>query len=213
MVFELFALLLIAIWQYNNRLTKHRKRFARKHKRFTLGPHANNRIFVAKCMVYYTFMTGSRDVIWIYNIWKSKTLECNFYLHSATISKPDHSDNLLSKLHRSSIDQEGNGDEDDEAEISEYLTLAQLGSILRELTMKGKISAWKLIAALKPWLHWFSSSWFWFFFFQVKKQSLVNFQHFWKEEDPILCLFPKVGCHRQKLILWTNQYFEKSGCF
>ena len=30
-------------------------------------------------------------------------------------------------------------DEDNETEISEYLTLAQLGSILRELAVKGKI--------------------------------------------------------------------------
>lgn len=165
-------------------------------------------------MVCNNLMTGSRDVIWIYNTWKSKTLVFNIYLHSATLNKPDHSDNLSSKLHRSSIDQEGNRDEDDEAEISEYLTLAQLGTILQELTVKGKIAAWKLISALKPWLHWFSSGWFWFSLcFQVKKQSLVNFQHFWKEEDPILCLFPKVGCHWQKLILWTSKYFEKSRCF
>ena len=30
-------------------------------------------------------------------------------------------------------------DEDNETEISEYLTLAQLGSILRELAVKGRI--------------------------------------------------------------------------
>ena len=36
-------------------------------------------------------------------------------------------------------DKGGNRDEDNETEISEYLTLAQLGSILRELAVKGKI--------------------------------------------------------------------------
>ena len=38
-------------------------------------------------------------------------------------------------------DKGGDIDEDDETEISEYLTLAQLGSILRELAVKGRISA------------------------------------------------------------------------
>ena len=36
-------------------------------------------------------------------------------------------------------DKGGDIDEDNETEISEYLTLAQLGSILRELAVKGKI--------------------------------------------------------------------------
>jgi len=36
-------------------------------------------------------------------------------------------------------DEGGDIDEDNETEISEYLTLAQLGSILRELAVKGKI--------------------------------------------------------------------------
>lgn len=36
-------------------------------------------------------------------------------------------------------DEGGDMDEDNETEISEYLTLAQLGSILRELAVKGKI--------------------------------------------------------------------------
>ena len=35
--------------------------------------------------------------------------------------------------------QGGDIDEDNETEISEYLTLAQLGSILRELAVKGRI--------------------------------------------------------------------------
>lgn len=39
---------------------------------------------------------------------------------------------------RSMTDEGGDIDEDDETEISEYLTLAQLGSILRELAVKGK---------------------------------------------------------------------------
>ena len=36
-------------------------------------------------------------------------------------------------------DKGGDIGEDNETEISEYLTLAQLGSILRELAVKGKI--------------------------------------------------------------------------
>ena len=36
-------------------------------------------------------------------------------------------------------DEGGDMNEDNETEISEYLTLAQLGSILRELAVKGKI--------------------------------------------------------------------------
>ena len=35
-------------------------------------------------------------------------------------------------------DEGGDMDEDNETEISDYLTLAQLGSILRELAVKGK---------------------------------------------------------------------------
>ena len=36
------------------------------------------------------------------------------------------------------VDQDIRKDEDNEAEISQYLTLAQLGNILRELSVKGK---------------------------------------------------------------------------
>ena len=39
----------------------------------------------------------------------------------------------------STVYQDAQHDEDNETEISEYLTLAQLGSILRELAIKGKI--------------------------------------------------------------------------
>lgn len=38
----------------------------------------------------------------------------------------------------STVYQEAQIDEDKETEISEYLTLAQLGSILRELAVKGR---------------------------------------------------------------------------
>ena len=36
------------------------------------------------------------------------------------------------------VDQDIRKDEDNEAEVSQYLTLAQLGNILRELSVKGK---------------------------------------------------------------------------
>ena len=39
----------------------------------------------------------------------------------------------------STVYQDAQHDEDNETEIGEYLTLAQLGSILRELAVKGKI--------------------------------------------------------------------------
>ena len=39
----------------------------------------------------------------------------------------------------STVDQEAHIDEDNETEIGEYLTLHQLGSILRELAVKGRI--------------------------------------------------------------------------
>ena len=52
------------------------------------------------------------------------------------------SDKLLemsSKLPQTiTVDQQIILDEDNEAEISQYLTLAQLGNILRELSVKGK---------------------------------------------------------------------------
>ena len=44
---------------------------------------------------------------------------------------------LAPKPSESFIDQEGSSDDDNEAKISEYLTLAQLGRILRELAVKG----------------------------------------------------------------------------
>jgi len=54
---------------------------------------------------------------------------------SATVTE---SDELSSKLPETSAEQENNEDEDTEADIREYLTLSQLGNILRELSVKGK---------------------------------------------------------------------------
>lgn len=62
-----------------------------------------------------------------------------FDIYSETLPKSDRSLELSSKLPENDIYQEKRRDEDDEAEISEYLTLAQLGNILRELAVKGKI--------------------------------------------------------------------------
>ena len=45
---------------------------------------------------------------------------------------------LPAKSSESFIDHEGSSDDDNEAKISEYLTLAQRGNILRELAVKGK---------------------------------------------------------------------------
>lgn len=58
------------------------------------------------------------------------------FIHSVTIGESDRLLELPSQLPQSL--HEGNRDEDNEAEIGEYLTLAQLGSILRELAVKGK---------------------------------------------------------------------------
>ena len=58
--------------------------------------------------------------------------------YSETINESDKSLELEPKLPDSVIVQEGDRDDDNEAEISEYLTLAQLGNILRELAVKGK---------------------------------------------------------------------------
>lgn len=54
---------------------------------------------------------------------------------SATITE---SDGLSLMLPETTAEQENNEDEDTEAEIREYLTLSQLGNILRELSVKGK---------------------------------------------------------------------------
>lgn len=57
------------------------------------------------------------------------------FVCSATITE---SDELSSMLLETTAEQENNEDEDTEAEIREYLTLSQLGNILRELSVKGK---------------------------------------------------------------------------
>ncbi|XP_078362430.1 uncharacterized protein LOC144646644 [Oculina patagonica] len=57
---------------------------------------------------------------------------------SATVIKADKLPEFSSKLPETTADQEKTEDDDNEAEISEYLTLAQLGNILRELSVKGK---------------------------------------------------------------------------
>ena len=57
------------------------------------------------------------------------------FLCSATVTE---SNELSSKLPETIAEQENNEDEDSEADIREYLTLSQLGNILRELSVKGK---------------------------------------------------------------------------
>ena len=57
------------------------------------------------------------------------------FAFSATITE---SDQLSSMLPETTAEQENNEDEDTEADIREYLTLSQLGNILRELSVKGK---------------------------------------------------------------------------
>ena len=59
-------------------------------------------------------------------------------MYSETLKESDKSLESPMKPSESSTDQERSSDDDNEAEISEYLTLAQLGSILRELAVKGK---------------------------------------------------------------------------
>ena len=61
---------------------------------------------------------------------KSLTFVC-----SATITE---SEEMSSKLPETTAEQDNNEDEDTEADIRQYLTLSQLGNILRELSVKGK---------------------------------------------------------------------------
>lgn len=60
------------------------------------------------------------------------------FVCSATITESDELFELSSKLPETTADQGNNDDEDNEADISQYLTLFQLGNILRELSVKGK---------------------------------------------------------------------------
>ena len=60
------------------------------------------------------------------------------YLTSVCSASITESDELSLMLPENTAEQENNEDEDTEAEITEYLTLPQLGNILRELSVKGK---------------------------------------------------------------------------
>jgi len=57
------------------------------------------------------------------------------FVCSATITE---SDEVSSKLPETTTELDNNEDEDTEAEIRQYLTLSQLGNILRELSVKSK---------------------------------------------------------------------------
>ena len=57
------------------------------------------------------------------------------FVCSATVTE---SEELSSKFPKTSAEQVNNEDEDTESDIGEYLTLPQLGKILRELSVKGK---------------------------------------------------------------------------
>lgn len=57
------------------------------------------------------------------------------FVCSATITE---SDEVSSKLPETTAELDNNEDEDTEAEIRQYLTLSQLGNILRELSVKSK---------------------------------------------------------------------------
>ena len=62
-------------------------------------------------------------------------MSCLAFVFSATIAE---SDELSSMRPETTAERENNEDEDTEADIREYLTLSQLGNILRELSVKGK---------------------------------------------------------------------------
>ena len=64
-------------------------------------------------------------------------MEVSYFIFvcSATVTE---SDELSPKFPETTAEQENNEDEDTEADIREYLTLSQLGNILRELSVKGK---------------------------------------------------------------------------
>ena len=57
------------------------------------------------------------------------------FVCSATVTE---SKELPSKFPETTAEQVNSEDEDTEADIGEYLTLSQLGKILRELSVKGK---------------------------------------------------------------------------
>ena len=57
------------------------------------------------------------------------------FVRSVTITE---SDEVSSKLPETTAELDNNEDEDNEADIRQYLTLSQLGNILRELSVKSK---------------------------------------------------------------------------
>ena len=57
------------------------------------------------------------------------------FVCSATTTESNESS---SRLPETTAEQVNNEDEDTEADIRQYLTLSQLGNILRELSVKGK---------------------------------------------------------------------------
>ena len=57
------------------------------------------------------------------------------FVYSATITE---SDEVSSKFSETTAELDNNEDEDTEADIGQYLTLSQLGNILRELSVKSK---------------------------------------------------------------------------
>ena len=60
------------------------------------------------------------------------------FAFSATATESDKLHELSPKLPETTVDLEIKNDDDNEADITQYLTLAQLGNILRELSVKGK---------------------------------------------------------------------------
>ena len=83
--------------------------------------------------VFLKTFSGKLESIWVKSLCAVK-VSCSKFFFSATVTE---SDELSSKFPETVAEQENNEDED-EADIREYLTLSQLGNILRELSVKGK---------------------------------------------------------------------------
>lgn len=65
-------------------------------------------------------------------------MEVSYLIFVCSATLTESADELSSKFPETTAEQVNNEDEDTEAEIGEYLTLSQLGNILRELSVKGE---------------------------------------------------------------------------
>ena len=82
-------------------------------------------------------------------------------------------------------------DEDNETEISQYLTLTQLGNILRELSVLGKTLTYIHVKQLKPLLRWMKNVQLWYqnYLYLLNHERDINFT--FQELERQLALFQR----------------------